>query len=92
MVKGEMRLVGTRPLLKKYLSLQSVEQARRHDDRPHLTAVLRSLGARNSADCQEKLAMDVWYVDNVSFWLDLRTCPVKRSSPRARWDQCLPST
>ena len=70
-VKGEMSLVGPRPLLTKYLPLYSLEQARRHEVRPGVTGWAQVNG-RNSADWDEKLAMDVWYVDNVSFSLDMK--------------------
>ena len=70
-VKGDMSLVGPRPLLMKYLPLYTSEQARRHDVRPGVTGWAQVNG-RNNADWHEKLAMDTWYVDNVSFALDLK--------------------
>ena len=70
-VKGEMSLVGPRPLLMKYLPLYTSEQARRHEVRPGVTGWAQVNG-RNNADWHEKLAMDTWYVDNVSFALDLK--------------------
>lgn len=70
-VKGDMSLVGPRPLLMKYLPLYASDQARRHDVRSGVTGWAQVNG-RNSADWHEKLAMDTWYVDNVSFLLDMR--------------------
>jgi len=70
-VRGDMSLVGPRPLLVQYLDRYSPEQARRHEVRPGLTGWAQVNG-RNAIDWPQKLAMDVWYVDNRSFWLDLR--------------------
>lgn len=66
-----MSLVGPRPLLMKYLTLYSKEQARRHDVRPGITGWAQVNG-RNSLDWDEKFKLDVWYVENHSLWLDLR--------------------
>lgn len=70
-LKGEMSLVGPRPLLKEYLPLYSPEQARRHEVRPGITGWAQVNG-RNSLSWDEKFAMDVWYVDNRTIWLDLK--------------------
>lgn len=70
-LKGDMSLVGPRPLLMEYLPLYSPEQARRHDVRPGITGWAQVNG-RNAISWEEKFALDVWYVDNRSFWLDLR--------------------
>ena len=70
-VKGDMRLVGPRPLLMEYLPLYTAEQARRHEIRPGLTGWAQVNG-RNSLSWEQKFELDVWYVDNQSFWLDLR--------------------
>ncbi len=70
-IRGDMSLVGPRPLLPKYLPRYSAEQARRHEVRPGITGWAQVNG-RNELDWEERLAMDVWYVDNRSFLLDLR--------------------
>lgn len=70
-LKGDMSLVGPRPLLMEYLPLYSPEQARRHDLRPGITGWAQVNG-RNALSWDEKFALDVWYVDNRSFWLDLK--------------------
>lgn len=70
-LKGEMSLVGPRPLLMEYLPLYSPEQARRHEVRPGITGWAQVNG-RNAISWDEKFALDVWYVDNQSFWLDLK--------------------
>ena len=68
---GEMSLVGPRPLLMEYLPYYSTEQARRHDVRPGITGYAQVRG-RNALNWEEKFELDVWYVDNLSFGLDLR--------------------
>lgn len=70
-VRGELSLVGPRPLLVEYLPLYSPEQARRHDVRPGLTGWAQVNG-RNALDWDAKLALDSWYVDHQSFLLDLK--------------------
>lgn len=70
-LKGEMSLVGPRPLLVQYLARYSPEQRRRHEVPPGLTGWAQVNG-RNSLSWDERLALDVWYVDNRSLWLDLR--------------------
>jgi sugar transferase EpsL len=70
-LKGEMSLVGPRPLLMDYLPLYSAEQARRHEVRPGLTGWAQVNG-RNAIEWSERLRLDVWYVDNRSLMLDLR--------------------
>ena len=68
--KGEMSLVGPRPLLMEYLPLYTAEQARRHDVRPGITGWAQVNG-RNAIGWEEKFALDLWYVDNQSFVLDV---------------------
>ena len=68
---GEMSFVGPRPLLMEYLPLYSLEQARRHDVRPGITGWAQVNG-RNALSWEEKFRLDVWYVDNRSFWLDMK--------------------
>ena len=70
-LKGDMSLVGPRPLLMEYLPLYSVEQYRRHELRPGVTGWAQVNG-RNALSWEEKFELDVWYVDNRSFWLDLK--------------------
>ena len=70
-LKGDMSLVGPRPLLMEYLPLYSSKQARRHELRPGVTGWAQ-INGRNAIGWPEKLALDVWYVENRSFWLDIR--------------------
>ena len=70
-LKGEMSLVGPRPLLMQYLKRYTPEQARRHEVRPGITGWAQIHG-RNTAFFSRRLSMDVWYVDHCSLWLDLR--------------------
>lgn len=70
-LKGDMSLVGPRPLLPKYLPLYSQEQYRRHEVRPGITGWAQVNG-RNNISWQKKFELDVWYVDHLSFWLDVK--------------------
>lgn len=70
-LKGDMSLVGPRPLLMEYLPLYSPEQARRMDVRPGVTGWAQVNG-RNALNWDEKFALDLWYVDNKTFWLDVK--------------------
>ncbi|WP_417794700.1 sugar transferase [Terasakiella pusilla] len=70
-IKGEMSLVGPRPLLMEYLSLYTKDQARRHDVRPGITGWAQVNG-RNAISWEEKFAADIWYVQNQSLSLDLK--------------------
>lgn len=70
-LKGDMSLVGPRPLLMEYLPLYSAEQARRHAVKPGITGWAQVNG-RNSLSWEDKFKLDVWYVDNQSFWLDIK--------------------
>lgn len=70
-LKGEMSLVGPRPLLMEYLPLYSPEQARRHEVRPGITGWAQVNG-RNAISWDQKFQLDVWYVDNQSLWLDIK--------------------
>ena len=70
-LKGDMSLIGPRPLLPQYLPLYSPEQARRHEVRPGITGWAQCHG-RNAITWTEKFKLDVWYVDNISFVTDLK--------------------
>ncbi len=70
-LKGDMSLVGPRPLLVEYLPLYTDEQLRRHTVRPGITGWVQVNG-RNALSWEEKFEFDLWYVDNQSFWLDLK--------------------
>jgi sugar transferase EpsL len=70
-IKGDMSLVGPRPLLLEYLDLYNSEQARRHEVRPGITGWAQVNG-RNALTWEDKFKLDVWYVDNQSLWLDLK--------------------
>ena len=70
-LKGDMSLVGPRPLLVEYLPLYSEKQSRRHEVKPGITGWAQVNG-RNAISWDEKFDLDVWYVDNQSFWLDIK--------------------
>lgn len=70
-LKGDMSLVGPRPLLMEYLPLYTEEQAHRHDVRPGLTGWAQ-INGRNAISWEEKFQLDIWYVEHQSLWLDLR--------------------
>jgi sugar transferase EpsL len=70
-LKGDMSLVGPRPLLMEYLPLYTPEQARRHEVKPGMAGPVIMSG-RNLLDWEQKFKLDVWYVDNVSLWTDLK--------------------
>ncbi|MFV5590719.1 sugar transferase [Acinetobacter variabilis] len=70
-IKGDMSIVGPRPLLMEYLPLYSTEQAKRHDVRPGMTGHAQVNG-RNAISWEEKFKLDTWYVENQSTWLDFK--------------------
>jgi len=70
-LKGDMALIGPRPLLKRYLELYTSEQARRHEVRPGMTGWAQVHG-RNNISWTEKFKLDVWYVDHCSLWVDIK--------------------
>jgi lipopolysaccharide/colanic/teichoic acid biosynthesis glycosyltransferase len=70
-LRGDMSLVGPRPLLVEYLPLYTAAQARRHEVRPGITGWAQVNG-RNAISWEDKFRLDVWYVDNQSLWLDLK--------------------
>lgn len=70
-LKGDMALIGPRPLLVKYLPLYNKEQRRRHEIRPGISGWAQCHG-RNAISWTEKFKLDVWYVDHCTFWLDIK--------------------
>lgn len=82
-LKGDMSLVGPRPLLVEYLDLYTPEQARRHGVRPGITGWAQVNG-RNALSWEDRFRLDVWYVDNRSFWLDIRIILMTLSKVIAR--------
>ena len=70
-LKGDMSLVGPRPLLMEYLPLYSAEQAKRHNVRPGVTGYAQVNG-RNSLSWEDKFKLDTWYVEHQSLWLDMK--------------------
>jgi lipopolysaccharide/colanic/teichoic acid biosynthesis glycosyltransferase len=70
-IKGDMSIVGPRPLLMEYLPLYTIEQAKRHDVRPGMTGYAQVNG-RNAISWEEKFKLDTWYVENQSVWLDFK--------------------
>lgn len=78
-LKGELSLVGPRPLRMEYLSLYTKEQARRHDVPPGMTGWAQVNG-RNNVTWEERFELDIWYIDNQSFWLDVKILFLTASS------------
>ncbi len=70
-IKGDMSLVGPRPLLMEYLDKYTPQQARRHEAKPGITGWAQ-INGRNTLSWEERFKMDVWYIENQSFWLDLK--------------------
>ncbi|MNJ45452.1 putative sugar transferase EpsL [compost metagenome] len=70
-IKGDMSLVGPRPLLMEYMPLYDGEQLRRHEARPGVTGWAQ-INGRNALSWEDKFKLDVWYVDNQSLWLDIK--------------------
>src|SRR5690554_1290843 len=94
-LKGDMSLVGPRPLLMEYLPLYSAEQYRRHDVRPGVTGWAQ-INGRNAISWEDKFTLDVWYVDNRSLWLDIKiivttlAIVLRRSGISAEGDVTMP--
>ncbi|HBI72836.1 MAG TPA: UDP-galactose phosphate transferase [Lachnospiraceae bacterium] len=94
-LKGEMSLVGPRPLLMQYMDRYTPEQARRHEVKPGITGWAQVNG-RNAISWEEKFALDVWYVDNRSLWLDIKILAItiwkvfRREGISARGEATMP--
>lgn len=84
-LKGDMALIGPRPLLPKYLPLYSPEQARRHEVRPGISGWAQCHG-RNAISWKEKFELDVWYVDHCTLWTDIRVIFITIKNVIARKD------
>ena len=84
-LKGDMAIIGPRPLLVRYLPLYSQEQARRHEVRPGITGWAQCHG-RNSISWTEKFKLDVWYVDHLSIWIDIKVICLTLKKVFARAD------
>ncbi len=84
-LKGDMSIVGPRPLLLEYLPLYSVEQSHRHDLKPGITGWAQ-INGRNSIDWDEKFNLDLWYVDNHTFWLDIKILAITLKKVLLRQD------
>lgn len=84
-LKGDMALIGPRPLLVQYLSLYSPEQARRHEVRPGISGWAQCHG-RNAISWTEKFKLDVWYVDHCTFWTDIKVIFITIKNVLARKD------
>jgi len=93
-LKGEMSLVGPRPLLMEYLDRYTPEQARRHEVRPGITGWAQ-INGRNNTPFSKRFSMDVWYVDNNSVWLDAKILlhtvimVLHREGIRDDFEQCI---
>ena len=74
-IRGEMSLVGPRPLLMQYVNRYTPDQTRRHDVMPGITGWAQ-INGRNTASWEHKFAYDIWYVENRTFWLDLKILAV----------------
>ena len=86
-IKGDMSIVGPRPLLMEYLPLYSPEQAKRHDVRPGMTGHAQVNG-RNAISWEEKFKLDTWYVENQSIWLDFKIMFKTVHKVLAKYDIC----